>query len=66
MPGLAPTLEEAIQGWLPSFAPALSYAGIAPTVERLICNQDVVGSNPITSSFLVAPHTELDHSWCGD
>ena len=30
------------------------YAGVAQLVEQLICNQPVVGSNPIASSSLKA------------
>lgn len=30
-------------------------AGVAQSVEQLICNQPVVGSNPITSSIFLSP-----------
>ena len=29
------------------------YAGVAQLAEQLICNQQVVGSSPITSSFFI-------------
>lgn len=29
------------------------YANLAPTVERLTCNQGVIGSNPIVSLYVV-------------
>tara|TARA_B000000460_G_scaffold95177_1_gene66544 strand:- start:141 stop:272 length:132 start_codon:yes stop_codon:yes gene_type:complete len=30
------------------------YAGVAQLVEQLICNQPVVGSNPIASSSFIS------------
>jgi hypothetical protein len=31
-------------------------AGVAQLVEQLICNQRVVGSNPVTGSILLITH----------
>ena len=39
-----------------------AYAGVAQLVEQLICNQPVVGSNPITS-FLLINQTRIHYGW---
>jgi hypothetical protein len=36
------------------------YAGVAQTVERLICNQDVGGSIPLSSTSFNASVAEMD------
>ena len=39
-----------VQFQAPSLARALEKGGLAQLVERLLCKQNVIGSNPVTST----------------